>query len=90
MHQINKEHLKMLFRVETFKALAEVIDTMPPSLVMYHLEALLSTSSDSHSFSVSQARSEIRNSEYIIYIDYENEIYLDLFKSDDDTSSFWE
>jgi hypothetical protein len=88
MFKINKDEIKTIFKINTFKALEEELDNMAPSMVLYHLESLIS-SAELVSFNRANTRAQINGLDYNIFIDYENDIYIEIFRDEEETASFF-
>ncbi|RXJ60213.1 hypothetical protein [Candidatus Marinarcus aquaticus] len=88
--QINKALLFSTFNVDNFHALEDVMASMAPSMVEYYLSDLCCDTQD-----VYLNKREIENSisigEYSIYMDYNEDIYLEMDSSscEFETGSLW-
>jgi len=86
---VNKDSLYKTFGIENFKLLEDAVDTMAPSLVEYHLNAL-SEYSDEAYFNKRDIENSISVGDYNLYIDYSENVYLEFNSSDDNyTHGFW-
>ena len=86
---VNKDSLYKTFGIENFKLLEDAVDTMAPSLVEYHLNAL-SEYSDEAYFNKRDIEESISIGDYNLYIDYSKNIYLEvLLINDDSTQTLW-
>ncbi|MCD4757363.1 MAG: hypothetical protein K8R39_03785 [Arcobacteraceae bacterium] len=80
------------FNVEMFEQIELATQVMAPSMIEYYLSDLASSSEDESSYI---NKSEIQNTvyldEYMLYIDYSDNIYLEFTEKDDDydTESLW-
>jgi len=88
---INKTSLYNTFGVDNFTSIEEAINNMAPSMVEYYLSDLSGYSDD-----IYLNKKEIENSlcigDYNLYIDYNDNIYLELdnnYSSTSQSSSFW-
>ncbi len=86
---VNKDSLYNTFGIEDFKLLEDAVYTMAPSLVEYYLTAL-SEYSDEAYFNRKDIENSISIGEYNLYIDYSENIYLEINSSENNyTQSFW-
>ncbi len=86
--QINKDSLYNIFGVDSFQLLESVIDSMAPSMVEYYLSSF--TSSNDLYFNKRDIEESFSVGDYNLYIDYSENIYLELNNSTDElTQSFW-
>jgi len=86
---VNKDSLYNTFGIESFKLLESAVDTMAPSLVEYHLTALSEYSQEAY-FNKRDIENSISIGEYNLYIDYGENIYLEVNSSQDNfTQGFW-
>ena len=88
---LDKTSLYNTFGVDNFNSIEEAINNMAPSMVEYYLSDLKQYSDDTY-----LNKRDIENSlsigDYSLYIDYNNNIYLELDNSQDltyETASFW-
>ncbi len=93
---LNKETLYNTFGVKDFNSLGDAINNMAPSMVEYYLSDLCDYSSINdagNGFYLNRRNIEnsINISDYNIYIDYNEDIFLELEISEDDyeTGSLW-
>lgn len=88
---IDKSSILNFFGVENFSCLESIIDSMSPSLVEYHLANFCSNSDDTIYFNKRDIENSFSIGEYSIYLDYNENIYLEIEKSNLDnlTQSFW-
>ncbi len=86
--QINKDSLYNIFGVDSFQLLESAIDSMAPSMVEYYLSSF--TSSNDLYFNKRDIEESFSVGDYNLYIDYSENIYLELNNSTDElTQSFW-
>lgn len=88
---LNKISLYSTFGVDCFESLDLSINSMAPSMVEYYLSDLAS-SNDNVYLNKRNIQNSITVGEYSIYIDYDEEIYLEIedSKNDDfETASLW-
>ena len=86
---INKDSLYNIFGVKTFRLLEGAIDTMAPSLAEYYLSSLCEYSDESY-FNKKDVEESVSIGEYNLYIDYNENIYLEVNSDKDDyTQGFW-
>lgn len=86
---VNKDSLYKTFGIEDFKLLEGAVDTMAPSLVEYHLSAL-SEYCDEAYFNKRDIENSVSIGGYNLYIDYSENVYLELNSSGDGyTQGFW-
>ena len=86
--QINKDSLYNMFGVKDFNHLGSALDSMAPSLVEYYLSSL--ASSDDSYFNKRDIEETISIGDYSLYIDYSENVYLELNSAiEDSTQSFW-
>ena len=93
---LNKETLYNTFGVNDFNALGDSINNMAPSMVEYYLSDLCDYSNindTGNGFYLNKRNIEnsIFIGEYSIYIDYNEDIFLEIEISEDDyeTASLW-
>jgi len=93
---LNKDNLYNTFGVKDFNSLGEAINNMAPSMVEYYLSDLCDYSSindAANGFYLNRRNIEnsINISEYNIYIDYNEDIFLEIEVSEDEyeTGSLW-
>ncbi len=88
---IDKNYLFGLFGVDNFYSLETTIDTMAPSLVEYHLSSFCDGSCQTAYFNKKDVEKSLFSGDYTLYLDYNEDIYLELFESniDDMTQSLW-
>jgi len=94
---LNKETLYNTFGVNDFNSLGEIINNMAPSMVEYYLSDLCDYSSINdadNGFYLNKRNIEnsINISEYSIYIDYNEDIFLEIDvvpDDDNETGSLW-
>ncbi len=86
--QINSNILFNIFKVEKFTSLEEIINTMPPSIVEYHLDNLDQAENDFY-LNKRDIEHSLYFGKYSLYLDYSNNIYLEINMEDKDTNSFW-
>ena len=86
--QVNKDSLYNMFGVDNFNLLENALDNMAPSLVEYYLSSL--ANSDDSYFNKIDIEETISIGDYSLYIDYSENIYLELNSAiEDSTQSFW-
>jgi len=88
---LNKISLFSTFGVDSFDSLDASINTMAPSMVEYYLSDL-STENDDTYLNKRNIQDSINIGEYSIYLDYDDEIYLEIEDSQEDdyeTASLW-
>lgn len=79
---IDKTNIFSLFKADNFDSLEYLIDSMPPSLVEYHLMNFISSEEDCNIFfNKKNIQSSFSFGIYSLYLDYEEKIYLE-FESD--------
>lgn len=88
---IDKNYLFSLFGVDNFYSLETTIDSMAPSLVEYHLSSFCDGSSQTVYFNKKDIEKSLLTGDYTLYLDYDENIYLELFESNlnDTTESLW-
>lgn len=88
--QINPDSLYNLFRIENFELLENTIDNMSPSLAEYYLSGLIDENEDTY-FNKKDIETSISIGNYNLYIDYNNNVYLEELNKviDETTQSFW-
>ncbi len=88
---LNKSSLYNTFGVDNFNNLEDAVNNMAPSMVEYYLNDLREFSEDTY-LNKSQIESSLFIGDYSLYIDYSDNIYLEL---DNDalqpyeTGTFW-
>lgn len=91
--QLDKHVLFSTFGVDSFIALENHTETMAPSMVEYYLNELISSNSDSNAYiNKSYIQHTINLDEYYLYLDYNEETYLEFIKDeceDYETTSLW-
>ncbi|MBU0925740.1 hypothetical protein KKG81_12695 [bacterium] len=86
---VNKDSLYNVFGVKTFSLLEGAIDTMAPSLVEYYLSSLCEYADESY-FNKKDVEESVSIGEYNLYIDYDQNIYLEVNSTNDNhTQGFW-
>ncbi len=93
---LNKNSLYSTFGVEDFNSLGEVVHDMAPSLVEYYLSDLCDYSNindceNGFYLNKRNIENQIHIGEYCIYIDYNEDIYLeiDIQEEEYETGSLW-
>ncbi len=89
---LNKISLFSTFGVDSFDSLDASINTMAPSMVEYYLSDLSSGSDDNTYLNRRNIQNSINIGEYSIYLDYDDEIYLEIEdnqENDYETASLW-
>lgn len=86
---LNKDLLYNNFSVNTFGCLEEAIENMAPSLVEYYLSDLCEYNEEIY-FNKRDIQSSIFIGEYSLYIDYNDNIYLEFNKiEEDEVNGLW-
>lgn len=87
---LNKISLYATFGVDDFNSLDEAINKMAPSMVEYYLSDL-SNGIENIYLNRRNIQNSLNIGDFAIYLDYENEIYLEINdeKEDFETSSLW-
>jgi hypothetical protein len=80
-----------IFNISKFSQLASKILDMPPSICEYHVSNLLNVLDTNVTFNKSNIQDIINLNKYIIYLDYNDKIYLEYENKDDEyeTLSLW-
>ncbi len=86
--QISKNILFNTFRVGDFTSLEEVINSMPPSIVEYYLDNLDQIEDNSY-LNKRYIEHSLYFGNYSLYLDYNDNIYLEIDIKDEETDSFW-
>jgi len=93
---LNKNSLYSTFGVENFNSLGDAVNEMAPSMVEYYLSDLCDYSNINdceNGFYLNKRNIEnhINIGEYSIYIDYNEDIYLeiDIAEEEHETGSLW-
>ena len=88
---LNKNSLYNTFGVENFNSLENAVNSMAPSMVEYYLSDLSQYSEDTY-LNKSQIEQSVYIGDYSLYIDYSDNIYLELdneLVNNNETGSFW-
>jgi hypothetical protein len=88
---LNKTSLYNTFGVDNFNSIESAVDSMAPSMVEYHLSDLSQYSDDVY-LNKSNVEHSLSIGDYSLYIDYSNNIYLELdndFIDTHETASLW-
>ena len=88
---LNKSSLYSTFGVDSFDSLDQSIHSMAPSMVEYYLSDLSNGNDDAY-LNRRNIQNSINVGEYSIYLDYDDEIYLEIEDTqidDYETSSLW-
>lgn len=88
---LNKNSLYSTFGVESFESLDASINSMAPSMVEYYLSDL-SSGNDNAYLNKRNIQNSIIIGEYSLYLDYDEEIYLEIEDNQEDeyeTGSLW-
>ena len=88
---LNKNSLYSTFGVNDFNSLDENIQSMAPSMVEYYLSDLSGDNEDTY-LNKRNIQDSISIGEYSIYLDYDDEIYLEIKNFIEDsfeTRSLW-
>lgn len=88
---INKSSLFNTFSIKDFHSLEGAIDNMAPSLVEYYLSSFCDTHEDNIYLNKRDIEEKVSIGDYNLYLDYSENIYLELVSSVEDTQSlsFW-
>ncbi len=89
---IDKNFIYNIFGVDSFLLLEEAISNMAPSMVDYYLSDFVQNIQESIYLNKSQVENTIHIGDYSIYKDYNENIYLELYKNsmeEYETASFW-
>ncbi|MBL6969894.1 MAG: hypothetical protein ISR68_00680 [Campylobacterales bacterium] len=86
---LDKNKLYSTFSVSEFEQLESSFDTLAPSMVEYYLSSL--SSNDETFINRSKIQNTIRVDQYTIYLDYDDNTYMEMTVNDDDysTGSLW-
>lgn len=90
--QLDTTSLFNIFRVSYFDELESQIQLIAPSMVEYHLNDLVdSSTNESVYINKANIQQTISLDQYSLYLDYEDFIYLEFFEKDDtyNTESLW-
>lgn len=88
---LNKTSLFSTFDVEDFTSLDDAINNMAPSMVEYYLSDLSNGNDDAY-LNKRNIQSSISIGEYSLYLDYDDEVYMEIEDSVNDeyeTGSLW-
>ena len=88
---LNKNSLYNTFGVDSFNSLEDAVNSMAPSMVEYYLSDLSQYSEDAY-LNKSQIEQSVYIGDYSLYMDYSNNIYLELDNDTNnpyETASFW-
>jgi hypothetical protein len=80
---IDRDSLYNIFGVQDFDLLEGAIDNMAPSLVEYHLSSLCESTDETY-FNKRDVEETVSIGDYYIYIDYNKNIYLEVFSTIND------
>jgi len=88
---LDKNLVYSTFNVEMFDQIAIATQTMAPSMIEYYLSDLASNSEESSYINKSEIQNSIYLDEYMLYIDYSDNIYLEFTEKNNDyeTESLW-
>lgn len=88
---LDKNLVYSTFDVEMFDQIDVSIQTMAPSMIDYYLCDLASNSKESSYINKSDIQNTIYLNEYMLYLDYSDNIYLEFTKKNDEyeTESLW-
>lgn len=88
---LDKNLVYSTFDVEMFDQIDVSIQTMAPSMIDYYLSDLASNSEESSYINKSDIQNTIYLNEYMLYLDYSDNIYLEFTKKNDEyeTESLW-
>jgi len=89
--QLDKELLYSTFSVSNFEQLQTNTQTMAPSMVEYYLSDLSSSTDGQSYINKSNIQNSILLDEYSLYVDYNDDIYLEFIEKEDSytTESLW-
>ena len=90
--QLEKRLLFSTFNVDDFSNLEQSTQLMAPSMVEYYLSDLASSSDFTESYiNKTNIQQTIFLEDYSLYIDYNNDVYLEFTQKDDEyeTQSLW-
>ena len=90
--KLDKDLVYSTFNVGTFEQIELVTQTMAPSMIEYYLSDLASNSEEESSYiNKSDIQNTIYLDEYMLYVDYSDNIYLEFTEKNDDydTESLW-
>lgn len=88
---LNKSLLYSTFGVDDFEALDSAVNAMAPSMVEYYLSDLSDGNDDTY-LNKKNIQHSINVGEYSIYLDYDDEIYLEVEEASIDeleTGTLW-
>ncbi|PLY06583.1 MAG: hypothetical protein C0625_08290 [Arcobacter sp.] len=88
---LNKNSLYSTFGVSDFDSLDANINSMAPSMVEYYLSDLSNGNDDAY-LNKRNIQNTISIGEYSLYLDYDDEVYLEIENSVEDdleTASLW-
>jgi hypothetical protein len=77
VYLIHFDYLKSTFNIDSFDQLNSAIDQLPPSLLEYHIESLLSYADEALSFNRNSIEHSVYIEKYQIYFDYEQQCFLE-------------
>jgi hypothetical protein len=80
---LNKYNLFSIFNVENFDQLESSFDTIPPSITEYYLSSLDSIATLNNYLNKSNIQKSLFIDSYSLYLDYNDNIYLEIIKKDD-------
>lgn len=88
---LDKNLVYSTFDVEMFDQIDVSIQTMAPSMIDYYLSDLASNSEESSYINKSDIQNTIYLNEYMLYLDYSDNIYLEFTEKNDEyeTESLW-
>ncbi len=85
---LDKNKLYSTFSVSDFNQLETSFDTLAPSMVEYYLSSL--SSNDETFINRSKIQNTIKLDQYTIYLDYDDNTYMEMVVNDDyATGSLW-
>lgn len=89
--KLDKNLVYSTFNVEMFTQIELVSQTMAPSMIEYYLSDLASNSEESSYINKSDVQNTIYLDEYMLYLDYSDNVYLEFTEKNDDydTESLW-
>lgn len=88
---VHKSEIFNIFEVESFSLLELKIDQISPSLAEYHLENFIQNKECEKFFNKKDIQNSFCIGNFNLHLDYNENIYIELFKDNLDTStqSFW-
>ena len=89
--KLDKTLLFTTFSVESFEQLNLNTQAMAPSMIEYYLSDLASNDDQSSYINKSNIQQTIFLDEYLLYLDYNEDIYMEFIQKEDqyETESLW-